>query len=150
MAAANGHLDVAKWLHQNRAEGCTEYAMDAAARNGHLEVVQWLYLHQDEGSTIWGMDHPYPKSCCLWMPQLKRDFLMLSSGYTRMIWGGVQLMRWTSQRDMDISMSSSGYTTTKWQELVDQLTTLLRTTTLMLRVGYTVKRPALDKLFAVL
>lgn len=23
LAAANGHLDVVKWLHENRTEGCT-------------------------------------------------------------------------------------------------------------------------------
>ncbi|CAN0442462.1 unnamed protein product, partial [Discosporangium mesarthrocarpum] len=40
MAAANGHLDVVKWLHKHRPSvGCTTNAMDSAAERGHLEVV---------------------------------------------------------------------------------------------------------------
>ena len=34
-AAKNGHLEVTKWLHTNRAEGCTTDAMDYTAKNGH-------------------------------------------------------------------------------------------------------------------
>jgi ankyrin repeat protein len=41
-AARNGHLEVVKFLHENRSEGCTEKAMDWAAKNGHLEVVEYL------------------------------------------------------------------------------------------------------------
>lgn len=29
-SAANGHLDAVKWLHENRSEGCTKFAMDGA------------------------------------------------------------------------------------------------------------------------
>jgi hypothetical protein len=36
-------LEVVKWLHENRTEGCTPYAMHFAAREGHLEVVKWLH-----------------------------------------------------------------------------------------------------------
>ncbi|CAN0170563.1 unnamed protein product, partial [Discosporangium mesarthrocarpum] len=42
-AAAGGHLDVVKWLHDNRSEGCTEKAMDGAAERGHLETLIWLH-----------------------------------------------------------------------------------------------------------
>ncbi len=42
MAAANGHLEVVKWLHINRKEGCYEIALRRAAANGHLDVVEWL------------------------------------------------------------------------------------------------------------
>lgn len=31
LAARHGHLDVVKWLHENRSEGCTTDAMDLAA-----------------------------------------------------------------------------------------------------------------------
>ncbi len=31
-AAWKGHLEVVKWLHENRNEGCTTCAMDVAAR----------------------------------------------------------------------------------------------------------------------
>ena len=41
-AAENGHLDIVQWLHTNRNEGCTKYAMDVALSNGHLDVLQWL------------------------------------------------------------------------------------------------------------
>ena len=41
-AANDGHLEVIKWLHTNRAEGCTVYAMDYAIKNGHLYITNWL------------------------------------------------------------------------------------------------------------
>ncbi|KAH9078073.1 hypothetical protein Ae201684P_019176 [Aphanomyces euteiches] len=43
LAAEHGHMEVLQWLHANRSEGCSSYAMDHAARNGHLEIVQWLH-----------------------------------------------------------------------------------------------------------
>ncbi|KAE9073979.1 hypothetical protein PF007_g25590, partial [Phytophthora fragariae] len=55
-AAKNGHLEVVKWLHQNRAEGCTSHAMDSAAGHGHLDVVKWLHLNRTEGCTSDAMD----------------------------------------------------------------------------------------------
>jgi ankyrin repeat protein len=42
LAAEKGHLEVIKWLHENRDEGCTSDAMDWAAKNGHQEVVKYL------------------------------------------------------------------------------------------------------------
>ncbi|GMF14438.1 unnamed protein product [Phytophthora fragariaefolia] len=55
-AAANGHLDVVKWLHAHRPEGCTTNAMDCAAANGYLDVVQWLHSHRPEGCTAKAID----------------------------------------------------------------------------------------------
>ncbi|EGZ19424.1 hypothetical protein PHYSODRAFT_558163 [Phytophthora sojae] len=55
IAAANGHLDVVKWLHAYRSEGCTAAAMDKAA-GGHLKVVQWLHSHRSEGCTAEAMN----------------------------------------------------------------------------------------------
>ncbi|GMF80442.1 unnamed protein product [Phytophthora fragariaefolia] len=49
IAAGEGHLEVVKWLHNNRSEGCTFQAIDRAASNGHLEVVQWLHSNRSEG-----------------------------------------------------------------------------------------------------
>ncbi|GMF25643.1 unnamed protein product [Phytophthora fragariaefolia] len=56
-AAACGHLDVVKWLHLYRTEGCTTTAMDLAAANGHLEIVKWLHSHRIEGCTTAAMDN---------------------------------------------------------------------------------------------
>ncbi|KAE9032428.1 hypothetical protein PR003_g4817 [Phytophthora rubi] len=55
-AAANGHLNVVRWLHENRMEGCTVSAMDLAATNGHLAVVQWLHNNRNEGCTTDAID----------------------------------------------------------------------------------------------
>ncbi|OWZ01920.1 hypothetical protein PHMEG_00026612 [Phytophthora megakarya] len=74
VAAMNGHLDVVKWLHEMRTEGCSVDAMDAGAlyghadvvqsiqgmyniRNGrHLNVVQWLHNNTSAGCTTEAMD----------------------------------------------------------------------------------------------
>ena len=55
-AADKGHLDVVKWLHENRKEGCSIWAMNWAARNGHLDVVKWLHKNREEGCTDDAMD----------------------------------------------------------------------------------------------
>lgn len=49
-AAGNGHLEVLKWLHANRYEGCSTDAMDQAAGNGHLKVVKWLHANVKEAT----------------------------------------------------------------------------------------------------
>ncbi|KAF1774155.1 Ankyrin repeat-containing domain [Phytophthora cactorum] len=55
-AALRGHLEVIKWLHENRSEGCSVHAMDSAAAGGHLDVVQWLHENRTEGCTTGAMD----------------------------------------------------------------------------------------------
>ena len=55
-AAESGHHHIVKWLHQNRTEGCTSWAMDLAACNGHLDVVKFLHENRTEGCTSWAMD----------------------------------------------------------------------------------------------
>ena len=55
-AAENGHLEVVKFLHENRSEGCTKWAMNNAAENGHLEIVKFLHENRTEGCTKWAMD----------------------------------------------------------------------------------------------
>ncbi|KAG3058558.1 hypothetical protein PC121_g14339 [Phytophthora cactorum] len=44
-AAGNGHLEIVKWLHRTRDEGCSSRALRLAANNGYLEVVKWLHAH---------------------------------------------------------------------------------------------------------
>lgn len=56
-AAANGHLDVVQWLHENRQEGCSIRAMNHAALNGHLEVVKWLHEVRRGSCTNSAMDN---------------------------------------------------------------------------------------------
>jgi hypothetical protein len=56
LAATYGHLEMVQWLHANRSEGCTTWAMDWAAEKGHLEMVQWLHANRSEGCTTWAMD----------------------------------------------------------------------------------------------
>jgi hypothetical protein len=56
-AARNGHINVVQWLHSNRNEGCTVYAMNCISRafkspsNGFIQIetkavtmAQWMEL----------------------------------------------------------------------------------------------------------
>lgn len=47
-AASGGHLELLKFLCLSRAEGGTAYAMILASWHGHLEVVKWLHENRDE------------------------------------------------------------------------------------------------------
>ena len=55
-AAENGHLDIVKFLHENRTEGCTKDAMNWAAQDGHLNIVKFLHENRTEGCTTYAMD----------------------------------------------------------------------------------------------
>ncbi|KAL7750117.1 Canalicular multispecific organic anion transporter 1 [Sorochytrium milnesiophthora] len=44
-AAASGDLDLVRWFHKNRTEGCTAEAMAKAARCGSLSIVKFLHGH---------------------------------------------------------------------------------------------------------
>ena len=55
-AAENGHLNIVKWLHENRTEGCSTKAIDDAAGNGFLDVVKWLHENRTEGCTTSAID----------------------------------------------------------------------------------------------
>jgi len=56
-AASFGHLEVVKFLHENRTEGCTKNAIIWAASRGHLEVVKFLHFNRTEGCTTHAMDN---------------------------------------------------------------------------------------------
>ncbi|KAG9401652.1 hypothetical protein AC1031_009507 [Aphanomyces cochlioides] len=47
-ASAMGSLEIVKFLHENRQEGCTTEAMDAACTNGHVDIVKFLMEHREE------------------------------------------------------------------------------------------------------
>lgn len=49
VAAANGYLDIVKFLHEHGKEGCTFRAMDGAALCRHFDVVQFLQENRNEG-----------------------------------------------------------------------------------------------------
>ncbi|GAB9477465.1 hypothetical protein Gpo141_00014543, partial [Globisporangium polare] len=49
---ANGHLEVIKFLHENRGDDCTTTAMDEAATNGHIEVVEYLNRNRTEDCRV--------------------------------------------------------------------------------------------------
>ncbi|KAH9158593.1 hypothetical protein LEN26_002860 [Aphanomyces euteiches] len=51
LAALGGHFEIVKFLHFNRTEGCSKNAMRNAAKEGHLEIVQFLHDHRSEGCT---------------------------------------------------------------------------------------------------
>ena len=55
-AAIHGRLDVVKWLHENRTEGCTKVAMNHAACGGFIDIVKWLHENRTEGCTTGAMD----------------------------------------------------------------------------------------------
>ena len=63
-AAANGHLEVVKWLHQYQELSinespysiCSKCAMNKAAEKGHLEIIKWLHENRTEGCTIDAMN----------------------------------------------------------------------------------------------
>ncbi|GAM20441.1 hypothetical protein SAMD00019534_036160 [Acytostelium subglobosum LB1] len=42
IAAGAGSLKIVRYLHENRNEGCSEYALSDAATQGHLDVVRYL------------------------------------------------------------------------------------------------------------
>ncbi|EGG18575.1 hypothetical protein DFA_04069 [Cavenderia fasciculata] len=56
-AAYNGHLDIIKFLHENRSEGCSINAINYAAFSGHFSVVEWLHFNRSEGCTVSAMDN---------------------------------------------------------------------------------------------
>lgn len=51
-AAANGHLEVVRWLHNNRLEGCTTKAMEGAALNGHWKLCSGCIGIDGKGATL--------------------------------------------------------------------------------------------------
>ncbi|RKO89632.1 hypothetical protein BDK51DRAFT_40633 [Blyttiomyces helicus] len=55
-AARAGRLDIVRFLHEHRSEGCTTAAMDAAAGTGRLAIVRFLYEHRSEGCTTNAID----------------------------------------------------------------------------------------------
>ncbi|KAL7746742.1 hypothetical protein RI367_007905 [Sorochytrium milnesiophthora] len=45
IAAAYGDLDMVRWFHTNRTEGCTAEATKRAAQRGNLPIFKFLHEH---------------------------------------------------------------------------------------------------------
>ncbi|TYZ67453.1 hypothetical protein PybrP1_011386, partial [[Pythium] brassicae (nom. inval.)] len=45
-AAVSGHLEIVKFLHENRKEGCNTFTLEYAHKKGHHHVVDYLCEHQ--------------------------------------------------------------------------------------------------------
>ncbi|KAJ3319096.1 hypothetical protein HDU76_000652 [Blyttiomyces sp. JEL0837] len=73
LAASNGYLNVVKYLHENRNEGCTTAAMDSAAGKGFLDVVKWLHENRTEGCTTRAMDDAAELGCLPVVKYLQRN-----------------------------------------------------------------------------
>jgi hypothetical protein len=67
LAAASGHLDVDRWLCENRSEEWTNGAVSSAASNGHLVVVRFLLENCSEARLI----HAYAWSPAAWAGHLE-------------------------------------------------------------------------------
>ncbi|KAG2835535.1 hypothetical protein PC129_g7042 [Phytophthora cactorum] len=52
-AAARGHLEVVKWLHEHHPEWNTRYGLADAVVNGHPEVVDWLIEYGRDWDFNW-------------------------------------------------------------------------------------------------
>ncbi|OQR81447.1 ankyrin [Thraustotheca clavata] len=47
-AATFRHLEVVKFLNENRTEGCTKNAYDGAAHKGNAKVIEYLLNHRED------------------------------------------------------------------------------------------------------
>lgn len=56
------HLDLVKWMHDNRVKGCTTQAMDNAVSGNHLEMVRCLHEHRSERCTTAAMNRAAVKA----------------------------------------------------------------------------------------
>ncbi|EGG18382.1 hypothetical protein DFA_03876 [Cavenderia fasciculata] len=55
-ASEGGFLDIVMFLHHNRTEGCSKSAFNNASRNGHFEIVKFLHFNRTEGCSFYAMD----------------------------------------------------------------------------------------------
>ncbi|GMF37400.1 unnamed protein product [Phytophthora lilii] len=61
LAVQNGHLEVVKWIHNNRRKECpmakrSRDTVDKVAANGDLGMIQWLYTNRSDACTVSAMD----------------------------------------------------------------------------------------------
>lgn len=63
IVAENGHLEMLKWLYDNRKEYYSGRALVLAASNGHFECMKWLYNNSSSiGRLNSGIENPFSKA----------------------------------------------------------------------------------------
>ncbi|KAL7746123.1 Canalicular multispecific organic anion transporter 2 [Sorochytrium milnesiophthora] len=77
-AAASGDLDLVRWFHRNRTEGCTAEAMAEAARCGYLSIVKFLHEHGYPMCKRDDIKHS-PEYIQEWWCSIEVDVLLVSS-----------------------------------------------------------------------
>jgi hypothetical protein len=97
-AAGNGHLDVVKWLHFNRTEGCTTGAMDYAAKYGHLTIVKFLHTHRAEGCTTAAMNEAHNLEILQWLSNNRRDGFTNGALFNAVKCGDLEMLMWLFKR----------------------------------------------------
>ncbi|KAL7751658.1 Multidrug resistance-associated protein 1 [Sorochytrium milnesiophthora] len=76
-AAASGDLNLVRWFHRNRMEGCTAYAMTRAAGGGYLSIVKFLHEHGYPTCERDDIKHS-PEYIQEWWRSIERYFLVSS------------------------------------------------------------------------
>ncbi|KAL7747107.1 Canalicular multispecific organic anion transporter 2 [Sorochytrium milnesiophthora] len=76
-AAASGDLELVRWFHKNRKEGCTAHAMKRAAQSGYLSIVKFLHEH-DYPMCKWRAIERSPEYIQEWWRSIERYFLASS------------------------------------------------------------------------
>ncbi|KAL7747481.1 Canalicular multispecific organic anion transporter 2 [Sorochytrium milnesiophthora] len=104
-AAASGDLDLVRWFHQNRTEGCTAHAMKRAAGGGYLSIVKFLH------------EHGYP-TC-------ERDDIERSPDYIQEWWRSIEMYFLVSS--CEIKHLNSGAKAPIYQHLGKSITGIVTT-----------------------
>jgi hypothetical protein len=52
-ASAENRLEIVKWLHENRREGCTKAAMDGATRRGYINMILHNVVIFNNDALVW-------------------------------------------------------------------------------------------------
>lgn len=127
-AARKGHFEMIKWLHYNRKEKCTTWAMDGAAGNGHFDILKWLHENRTEGCTNIAMNYAATidrLDIVIWLHENRTEGCDATALENAAEYGHLEVVKWLlehktfSQWDVsraicEASRSEYGRETTKW------------------------------------
>ncbi|KAJ3327262.1 hypothetical protein HDU76_012123 [Blyttiomyces sp. JEL0837] len=119
-AALRGYLEIAKYLHRNRKEGCTINAMDWAAGNSYYEVVKFLHENRTEGCTTKAKTGPLRVARFLHVNR-KEGCSGKALGYavaTRKTGATVKMLEWVVKTLTDVEIDQRA--TDIWNEATKQ------------------------------